>query len=64
MNPPPKKREDPPHESRADPTLPVLDRRFVYVPASHTDIRERFKRIEAERRPPVENVKSIQWRAR
>ena len=27
------------------PSIPITDKRFVYVPASHTDIRETFKRV-------------------
>jgi hypothetical protein len=31
------------------PSLRVTDKRFTYVPASHTDIRQRFLAIEQER---------------
>ena len=33
---------------RTEPAIPILDRRFVYTPASATDIRKTFERVRAQ----------------
>ncbi len=35
------------------PTIPITDKRFVYVPAHATDVRETFRRIRAQQNQTV-----------
>lgn len=43
------------------PITPIHNEKFVYVPASHTNIRERFDRIRTEQKQKrvVDNVLAV-----
>jgi len=44
------------------PRVPITDQAFVYVPASHTDIRKTFERVRQEQKPRTPLTRKLELR--
>ena len=44
------------------PRVPITDPAFVYVPASHTDIRKTFERVRQEQKPRTPLKRKLELR--